>query len=83
MKKKSRVLNRRKMMFEKIEIERAENGYIIYVDRGVTKLGGLSPLAPKVFSSERALIKELRSLLKGNGIVLDIGDFKGESVKNK
>ncbi len=77
MKKKSKFPNLRKMMFEKIEIERAENGYIIYVDRGVTKL----PMAPKVFSSERALLKELRTLLKENGQVLDIGDFKGESAK--
>lgn len=59
-------------MFEKIEIERAENGYIVYVDRGVIKMGGF-PSSPKVFSSTRALIKELRTLLKENGQVLDIG----------
>lgn len=50
-------------MFNKIEIEKADNGYILYVDRGVNKIGGFPP-QPKVFSSERALIKELRLLLK-------------------
>lgn len=63
-------------MFEKIEIEKAENGYIIYVDRGVAMSGGFPP-APKVFTSERALIKELRTLLKNDGQILDIGGFKG------
>ena len=67
-------------MFEKIEIERAENGYIVYVDRGVTKLGRTGfPLQPRVFSSERALIKELKSLLKDDGQVLNIGHL----AKNK
>jgi len=51
-------------MFEKIEIERAENGYIVYIDRGAMSHIGFPP-APKVFISERALIKELRTLLKG------------------
>ena len=67
-------------MFEKIEIEKAENGYIVYIDRGVNKIGGFPP-APKVFSSERALIKELRILLKENGQVLDIGHLKGGATK--
>lgn len=70
-------------MFEKIEIEKAENGYILYVDRGLRPHG--LPTSPKVFSSERALLKELRILLKengtGSGVFLDIGDFKGESAK--
>lgn len=63
------------MMFEKIEIERAENGYIVHIDRGVPHIG--LGRAPKVFSSERALIKELRTLLKEDGMVFNIGDFKG------
>ena len=67
------------MMFEKIEIERAANGYIIHVDRGVPTMG--LPSAPKVFSSERALLKELRTLLKNEGTILKIGDFKGEAKK--
>ena len=35
----------------------------------------------KVFTSERALLKELRSLLKNEGTILKIGDFKGEAKK--
>ena len=66
-------------MFNKIEIERADNGYILVVDQGVPYVG-MSP-APKVFTSERALLKELRSLLKNEGTILKIGDFKGEAKK--
>ena len=63
-------------MFEKIEIEKADNGYILYVDRGVTIGGHVRP--PKVFSSERALIKELRFLLKDKPMLQII-----EGTKNK
>jgi len=65
-------------MFEKIVIERADNGYIIHVDKGT--IGGI-PMHPKVFTSERALLKELRTLLKNEGSILKIGDFKGEAKK--
>lgn len=49
-------------MFEKIEIKKADNGFILYIDRGVSHIGLVIP--PKVFTTERALIKELRFLLK-------------------
>ena len=65
-------------MFEKIEIKRAENGYIVHIDKGI--IGGI-PMPSKVFTSERALLKELRSLLKNEGTILKIGDFKGEAKK--
>ena len=81
MKRKSKFPSLRKMMFEKIEIERAENGYIVYIDRGLPMMGGF-PLAPKVFISERALIKELRRLLKGDVFNINFKDL-GVEQKNK
>lgn len=65
-------------MFEKIEIERAENGYILHIDDGVPHIGK-SP-SSKVFTSDRALLKEIRSLLKDDPNIFNIGDFK-ESKK--
>ncbi len=64
-------------MFEKIEITKAGNGFILHINRGVPHVG-MEP-SPLVFTSERALLKELRSLLKNDGMIIEIGDFKGSS----
>lgn len=64
-------------MFEKIEITKAANGFILVINSGVPYVG-MAP-APKVFTSERALLKELRTLLKTDSNIFNIVDLKGEA----